>query len=225
MIRATESEPLAVWLERAWLSRYLDHELSDEEGAWFETYALDRADLLDAIESDTRLRDGWVQHSPTIQSDSDVVAPVVQRSSARLVRGYRQRWIGLAAALAIGLGLGGFAQHALLDTPGLATVANPTRIIYDTMRGEPTGPRIEHADSSAGLVLVEIAVPPDAEQIRLSIDDLPRMDLLPSPDGFVSFVMDRTRLDQARTGTLAYVAAGHDRSRTITLGPMMRGRK
>lgn len=48
---------IVAWMENAWLVRYLDRQLSDDEVAAFEAYALDKPELLALIEADTNLRD------------------------------------------------------------------------------------------------------------------------------------------------------------------------
>jgi hypothetical protein len=48
---------MTAWLEQAWMVQYLDRQLAGEEAQWFETYAMDRPELLTTIEADTRLRD------------------------------------------------------------------------------------------------------------------------------------------------------------------------
>ena len=80
------------------------------------------------------------------------------------------RWFALAASLLAGIGVGGIGIQSLSSRSSAPEiVANPTRIIYDTMRGEVTPPRIEHADSHSPYVLVEVAVPPGAEHIVLKM--------------------------------------------------------
>jgi anti-sigma factor RsiW len=48
---------IVAWMETAWLVRYLDRELSDDEAVAFEAYVLDKPELLAQIEADTNLRD------------------------------------------------------------------------------------------------------------------------------------------------------------------------
>ena len=105
----------------------------------------------------------------------------------------------------LGLGLGFVGTRSL--APGNAApelVASPTRIIYDTMRGEATPPRVEHADSKSAYVLIEVAVPPGAENITVKMGDLPEQKLTLSPDGFASFLAERGRPNSPTTGSLSY---------------------
>src|SRR5512144_1617402 len=46
------------WLEQAWMERYLERQLADDELEWFEAYLLDKPHLLDRWSTDLALRDG-----------------------------------------------------------------------------------------------------------------------------------------------------------------------
>ena len=98
-------------------------------------------------------------------------------------------------------------------------MASPTRIIYDTMRGGPSPPRVEHADSDSPYVLIEIAVPPDAEQVRLSVHG-EQSSLTPSAEGFVSFLIDRRELAAADRPQVSYHQKSAAGARTLTLEPV-----
>jgi hypothetical protein len=122
-------------------------------------------------------------------------------------------WLAMAASLFIGLGLGFVGTRTIV--PGNTApelIASPTRVIYDTMRGEETPPRVEHADSKSPYVLIEVAVPPGAENIKLKIGDEPEQVLPPSPDGFVSFLASRSSPGPARNAKIMYTLG----SRTVT---------
>jgi hypothetical protein len=180
------------WLESAWLQRYLERELSDDELAWFEAYILDKPELVDVLEADNDLRD-TLAASPSV-----VVAPVARKHSTR-----SPQWVAAASVvLACGIcGLGGYwLSH--FGTP--APIGNPTRLVYDTMRGAESPPRIEHADADTPWVVVEIAVPADAEAVGLHLPNDGDFALSPSSEGFVSFAAPRKALLRARNATLSY---------------------
>jgi len=74
----------------------------------------------------------------------------------------------VAASLLIGVGVGALGRGARSADVDHGVIASPTRIIYDTMRGDSTPARIEHATSQSTYVLVEVAVPLGAEHITLA---------------------------------------------------------
>jgi hypothetical protein len=199
------SPRMPAWLEQAWLGRYLDRQLTGDEIAWFEAYVLDKWELLDMIEADTQLRDALTADStagrstlsaatethPQIRAISANDTTALAAPSGLRLRRARHPWMAIAAASVLGLGIGGIGVRSLTSNRDTSVIASPTRIIYDTMRGEPTPPRVEHADSTAPYLLVEVAVPPGAQSIVLHVDALPDQTLSTSPDGFVSFLIAR----------------------------------
>lgn len=129
------------------------------------------------------------------------------------------RWLALAASLLLGVGIGfGGLGHGARSTdiaPGV--IASPTRIIYDTMRGDSTPARIEHATSQSAYVLVEVAVPLGADHVTLDIGDGKERVLDRSPDGFVTFLADRTTLAAAADAHVSYSAGGRTQTRSLSL--------
>jgi hypothetical protein len=241
---------MKAWLEQAWLSRYMDRDLSSEETTWFESYALDKPELLAMIETDTHLRDAVAANAParTVQeapggygaADSDLDAAQGGRNASpdveatapaslprlpvtrlRTRRGAAVRpWIGVAASLLAGLGVGAFAMRALVPHGApIALVADPTRIVYDTMRGEVAPPRIEHGDSRSPYVLIEVAVPPGAEHIVLKLGDLEEP-LTPSSEGFVIFLAERKKLAVKTLASISYTRRGSSDVTTLQLQPV-----
>jgi hypothetical protein len=223
--------PMSGWLEQAWLARYLDRQLTGEETAWFEAYVLDKPELLDVIDADTRLRDalaadrlalgsGDVSVTSSSQTSSTVSSsfPRKRESSAFSVHKVRRpTWLALAASVLLGLGVGSIGMRSFTTDRSADVVASPTRIIYDTMRGEATAPRVEHADGHSPYVLVEVAVPPGAENITLKVVGMADQALTPSPDGFVSFLVNRNQLDQPGMRSIEYRAGGTNKIAVIDL--------
>ena len=126
-------------------------------------------------------------------------------------------WLAIAASLLVGVGIGGFGIQRPGSAESLPVIASPTRIIYDTMRGGTTLPRVEHANSHSTYVLVEVAVPLGAEQIALDIGDGAPQALARSPDGFVTFLADRNTLAAATNARVTYRAGGRTQMRPLQL--------
>ena len=262
MAPTTTPTRMSAWLEQAWLIQYLDRQLAGEEAQWFETYAMERQELLATIEADTRLRDALaaaasIRHTdmsvdgggrPGGAADSTIAAsekpgstgkvdtetvarkpdnlaqipgkPIAPRSRSK-VRQWRvaPTWLALAASLLLGVGIGvgglGRVARGTVVAPGV--IVSPTRIIYDTMRGDSTPARIEHATSLSPYVLVEVAVPLGAERVTLDIGDGRERALARSPDGFVTFLADRNTLAAAADAHVSYSAGGRMQMRPLSL--------
>jgi len=126
-------------------------------------------------------------------------------------------WLAMAATLVLGLGLGFVGTRSLApDSAAPELIASPTRIVYDTMRGEPTPPRVEHADSKSPYVFIEVAVPPGAENIVLKMGNSQEQSLSLSPDGFASFLIPRNIFNSTRKADLAYVVDGQQKSSSVS---------
>jgi hypothetical protein len=217
---------MAAWLESAWIARYLDRQLDADEVAWFEAYMLDKPNLLDALEADTRLRDalhelphglGDSKAGASFETDASADASGEQeRTSHRQSVRALQLW-GAAASLAIGVGAGWLAHRGpSIEAPDV--VADPTRIVVDTLRGVDDKPRIDHASTASRYLLVDMAVPPDATNVEVSTADGSRIRLHASADGFVSFLISRGKAKDSPAMTLTYNVDGTRIRRTIDLG-------
>lgn len=211
-----ETPRMAGWLESAWLARYLDRQLEGEELAWFEAYLLDKPELMGMVEVDNGLRDALAKDPvrPSNPAVSDV--SVSKRASRGIPAGF-----AVAASLALGLGIGWLAKPGN-PLEGQGVIADPTRVVFDTMRGEATEPHLEHGDSASPFVLVEIAVPAEAQDVVVRLSG--RMDraLEVSRDGFVSFLVPRASIASNGIARLSYREAGVQVSRTIDLAAMRR---
>lgn len=201
MSRADASLPMSAWLEQAWLQRYLDRALDAEELAWFETYLLAHPHLVAAVERDTDLRDALTLAGTAAGTDAeaepegDSRRPDPPRTSPNL-RPLRPRrglppWLGLAAGLLLGLGLAALWPSAPGPGPGLA---NPTRIVFDTLRGAHSPPHVEPGDPDSPWLLVEVPVPPGSriESVRLEGGARPAAfgAVTATPDGFGLLLID-----------------------------------
>ena len=247
MTPTTTPTRMTAWLEQAWMVRYLDRQLASEEADWFEAYALDKPELLAMIEADTRLRDalasdasirhmersvdrGGRQGGATGDTPSGVREPTplaYARDNAEVraqekvlfaASGRAPAWLVMAATLVLGLGLGFVGTRSLApDNAAPELIGSPTRIVYDTMRGEPTPPRVEHADSNSPYVFIEVAVPPGAENITLKMGDAPEQKLTITPDGFVNFLLERKLVSKREHTKVSYVLHGHPEQHHVTL--------
>ncbi len=225
---------IVAWMENAWLGRYLDRELADDEVAAFEAYVLDKPELLALIEADTHLRDALNDAALNTPGEvmgkhaaSDAQAHVTDAQQAPpsmlSAHGMRPAWLSIAASLLLGLGVGWIGARGWSPEHSQALIANPTRIIYDTLRGEASLPRIEHADSKSDYVLVEIAVPPEARQIILNIETTAEQTFTESPDGFISALINKHALTRAPSIFLRYQLKGITQQRTLSLTEFKRG--
>ena len=150
----------------------------------------------------------YARSKSDVQPDSTHVRPARRRGAPA--------WLAMAATLVLGVGLGWVGTRSFAPvgaTPEF--VASPTRIIYDTMRGEPTPPRIEHAQSTSPYVVIEVAVPPGAEHITLQRTDAAEQQLTPSPDGFVTFIAHRKEMGKPTDVRIAYTLKGRETSTPI----------
>lgn len=177
MIRPDATAPMTAWLEQAWLQRYLDRALDAGEQAWFETYLLAHPHLVEAVEADTALRDalalagsaGGTAEGGDAGGDDGRPGPATRPSVIRPRPPSRRglpSWLGLAAGLLLGLGLAALWPSDPDPGPGLA---NPTRIVFDTLRGGHSPPHVEPGDPDSPWLLVEVPVPPGSriESVRL----------------------------------------------------------
>jgi len=67
-------------------------------------------------------------------------------------------------------------------------------MVLDTLRGEGERPVLEAGDPTAPYMIVEVAVPADAHDISLEFGNAASQPLIPDPDGFVRFLVPRTRI-------------------------------
>jgi hypothetical protein len=211
---------MAPWLERAWLMRYLDRQLGSDEQAWFEGYLLDKPELLDQLEADTALRDavgaqpaacsqgaagdrttvaegsaqGQTYAGPHALGPDQASAEILARRQAQSqpVGDLGGRWLALAAGLVAGIGLM-WIGTTLDQDGGAALVVNPPRIIFDTLRGQLTDPRVEPGDPASPVMVVEVPVPPGASAASARLQGPETgVDIGPvsiSPDGFALLIV------------------------------------
>lgn len=213
---------LAGWLESAWLARYLDRELTPAETEWFETYVLDKPELLAMIETDNDLRDALDVAPPDSGAvDASRTSVSAEGVAHRGRRGFP--WLASAASLLIGVGLGSIAlrQFSSTQSPDEA-IGDPTRLVFDTTRGVEQKPIVEHAGSGSAFLLIEVAVPQDAQHAELKLGDAPPIELTPSPDGFVTAIVARS-LAKGRTAELRYTAGGKTHVRNLSIASDTKG--
>jgi hypothetical protein len=200
---------LSEWMERAWLTRYLDRQLSEAEAAWFEAYVLDKDELLAAIEADTDLRDALGSATQVSNVESVVTNAPRQAWAHRSVR--RFAWMGIAAALIAGIGLGQWSN--VRREPD--AIPNPSRVVFDTFRGEETLRSGDPTRGTSPYLIVEVAVPAAASDVKLQIEGQPDIAMEPSSEGFVSALIGRPLLAARRAIKVSYTIG--DETRTMKL--------
>lgn len=215
-----ETPRMAGWLESAWMARYLERRLDEEEVAWFEAYLLDKPELMAMVEADNALRDVVATSAPLPFAG---VADLEARSARTQMPDAANRRAGTArfawvAVLALGLGLGWIGKGQLQDgavVPGVVT--NPKRIVFDTMRGAQEPPIVERAGSDADYVLVEVAIPSNAREVQLLLDGEPPRALDPSADGFASFLIAREVARTRQPARVRYMVDGRSFERILSM--------
>lgn len=183
---------MSAWLEQAWLARYLDRRLTEEETAAFEAYLLDRPHLLDAVEADNALREaaaGLADLRDDVPGQPGAAGGELHRTSSRA-----PAWGGMAmaASLAAAVAIGWMLPRDAHD-PAVSALA-PPRVLYDTTRGVADTPveLVPHA-GQAPVFIADIAVPGalGVRSASVSYDggtfELPVASI--SSDGFVTWVL------------------------------------
>ena len=213
------NERMASWLEQAWLHRYLDRKLDPDESEWFEVYALDKPELIAAIEADNDLRDGMaIAGAAGSEASPSPLGRTIPRPRRRMTP-----MLAWAASAVVGVGLGWVLAMQLAppssnDLPDI--IASPTRIVFDTMRGVEDAPQIYPGSPDSQWVLVEVGLPADAESIaQLLFDEEPGIALSVSSEGFVSFLVPRSSNVAPLTLTIRYSSDGEEESRPLTISP------
>ncbi len=181
------------WLERAWMQRYLDGELTPDELAAFEAYLLDRPHLVAELEADNLLRDA-IAANPAFLLEArgtDVLPGAKGPGENEPRNSYRLpvAWLSMAAGLVLGVGLAWLGS----SNPGPVV---PPRIIYDTLRGELAAPREEPGDSHSPIRLYELPVPPGATIVAAGAvregNHVRLPQASPSADGYVTYALPST---------------------------------
>lgn len=216
---------MAAWLESAWLARYLDRQLDAGETAWFEAYLLDKPDLLAAVEIDNAMRDAIAIDPAAMRNHCASDAAGMEETEVRALstvdtpRGAQRwmRWAGAAAILALGVGIGSLARHSPWPARGDGgVIANPERVVFDTMRGEQTPPLVQPGAGRSRYVFVEVAVPPTASNVRLRRGQRDEA-LVISSEGFVSFLFDTQDADAKTPLVIEYAVDGQRHTQTVAV--------
>ena len=210
------------WLESAWVARYLDRQLTDDENAWFEAYVLDKPDLLEAIDVDTLLGVALTTSAsgPGASGAGANRAPSPMSSPGPADR---WNWMRIAASLVVGLGVGWIGSRvAFREGADIVPLGSPTRIVFDTLRGAADTARIENADSKSPYTIVEVSVPANATDVMWRLENETPIALRPSADGFVTVLVPSMAISRGQSGQLTYVMEGKSVSKPLTLDPSTR---
>ncbi|HEX7915622.1 hypothetical protein [Rudaea sp.] len=255
MTETNEPNRLAAWLETAWLERYLDRQLSAEEVAWFETYVIDKPDLLQKIDMDSDLWDGVIVAESKLESLTEIDAAITSRDAShhgerRVAAGIASkssrpvatttngrisldaekharthRWLRLAAAVVIGAGLGGMTTFRLNKEIIPSVIGSPTRVIYDTVRGDAIPPRVESDSRISEYVLLETPAPYGATEIEVTIGDVQPIPVVPGADGYISILIRDHTFENAKTAILSYRIDGKLQQQSLDLTNIKRIRQ
>lgn len=218
----TTSQRMAVWLESAWLARYLDRRLSDEEAAWFEAYVLDKPELIEAIEADNAVRDTVALALSTAHAQRDPMPRSMERAAKDLQASSDRRPPRAAAfavplSLAAGLIVGFVGYRVLLPVPrGDEVIASPTHLVFNVMRGASSEVEVAHPDSASSYVLVDVAIPPGARDVSMKLPGKAAIPLPASADGFATFLIGRVALRSPAAAEITYELDGMPVTRSIT---------
>lgn len=228
MMETNQPNRLAAWLETAWLERYLDRQLSAEEVAWFETYAIDKPDLLEKIDADSDLRDAMhsekaVDDGITVHGNVSLLHP--KGSKRRFGRSSGLALLGLAASCLLGVGI---SRMLGSDEHGQSLIVSPDRIFVDLMRDADTSKRDKEILSDEGkqsdYVQIEAALPAGSERAVLSIEDqhnqiLTRDLTLTPEDGvaMLNFIADRRFLQAAKSVRVDYYLGSVKKTKRISM--------
>lgn len=211
MIDIDEQGRSSAWLERAWLARYLERELTEQEAARFEAYVLDKPDLLREIEADTMVRDAIASAGSQVRQGLPSATSVASAETRRRGR----QWLPLAASLVIGIGAGAMWRLIGTATEDDTVQASPTRVVFDSLRGEATKPRWEQAKGGSRDVIVDVAVAPDATKITATLPDGRAVELHASADGFATFIAPRALMAGKKVVLIMQTADGRLLERTL----------
>lgn len=201
---------LPQWLEAVWLQRYLDRLLDDQETAWFESYAMSRPELMNAIDADNDLRDAVALLPAEAQAVSQHLAANDAPADTRSNRGPWFAPMAQAAGLVLALFAGGWLNSRLNPPEQLPMViASPTRLVMDTPRsGADAEALVQPGNADSSYVLIEVAIPVGAHKVRLRDREGRAVSLTVSSEGFASFLLHKSVIESGDTGTLEYERAG-----------------
>jgi hypothetical protein len=214
---------MPTWLEDAWLERYLERRLSDAEAAWFEAYLLSRPRLVERLEADNDLRDGYAAGAGIAVAASTGSLAIVSPDDPRPAQfehraanpparrpAFAMSGFALAASVAVA-GLLGALTAARFPPGGAAdavAIASPPRVVFDTMRGEASDAVLHAGNSVSRFVLIEVSLPASArDAIFVGADGL-SLPVSPGIDGFASVLVPSAGLIGATAPRLRYSVDG-----------------
>ncbi|MCB1601941.1 MAG: hypothetical protein R3F18_06265 [Lysobacterales bacterium] len=144
------TDTMPAWLERAWMDRYLDRELDDDERNWFEAYMLDRPQLIEELEADEAVR-AAVPSLPSEAADQLLgEAPAPTRTLRSSLR-----WLPLAAAASI---TGAVLSAALLQREAVPVETAYAALLDVSRSSADTSPVVLKAGATN---VLSIAFPPE----------------------------------------------------------------
>jgi hypothetical protein len=227
---------MTAWLEQAWMERYLDRQLGEDELEWFEAYLLDKPHLLDRWSTDLALRDGVdllnqrggaSEATPALQELQAPPPPATVRPvpHVRVSAARRRQWhlTALAASVAIAFGSGFLLNGAVRPGHDDLLIPDPTRVVIDSSRGGGQQDNVENAGSASEFVLVDALVPPDATYVAVRGPGMPERKLNVSKDGVATLLLRRSEIGRMGPLSLLIKAGGREFEKPLPLKQLESG--
>jgi hypothetical protein len=208
IMKLDERGRMSEWLEQAWLQRYLDRELSEDERTRFEIYLLQHPSLATWIEADNLLRD-TLAAAPA----GDTLFSGSSGTDSPGLIGWKPMLAAASIVAAVGVGW-------MMPRTAEPEWAVPARVLYDSYRGttEVAAAPVMSGPAGASLYVADIAVTAGTMVIRVEAE-LPDDKLLLSDaphysDGFLTLILPLAWRD---AGVLVLHTTSTDGSSPATL--------
>lgn len=204
---------MAAELERRWLDRYLNRELSEIDRDWFESYLLDKPDLLVYLEADTALGDGL--RALAAQGELE---PLLHPG-----HGERRRMPMLAAAAA-GLLLGICGTLLMTAQTPMPVDVSPPEMLLEVSRGSSSKLIVEAGNPLARVGVISISLPPLAtlDSVQWTSADgvsMPLPNARINRDGMLILVLPRAEISGSSL-TVELTDQGTPQRQLIELGQL-----
>ena len=183
-------------IDRELLRKYSAGLLNEAEEESFELRLLENPKFAEDVNLEQMMREGLLAADPATFSARPRRSPI---------------WFSLAAGVLLGaISMQLYTRNQLPDQP--TSVANPPRIVFDTLRGEAQEAKTELDTPNATMLIIEVAVPMDALEIYLLDQALRIGPLTPDADGFVRAIV---AAQPKRTWEISYKASNGENRRVL----------
>ena len=223
---------MAQWLESAWLARYLERQLSEEESAWFEGYVLDKPQLLGAIDADSRLRDALDAKARAGTEWREGGSAPDGPASAGARRPSSLRWGAMAASLIIGFGAATLVSRLRNPAADSGVIGSSGHIFIDLQRGidisPKNAPNSENENNPEGniggsnYIVLDVAVPQGSTNVKLLIDHREVSSIESAKDGDATFVLQRALIASRPAVQVSFESEGRTELRQLPIDVLLR---